>query len=296
MPQALPSGIRIHRFIALVTTALSLTMTAAHVLEMPRKLSYSIELYSAVNSTMYLYFAIFGAIFEVGAIVAVGTLAWRARHQPSAYWTLAAAIAVTLALVSWLILVLPVNSAVAQGASWSDLRLRWEIGHLVGFVFSLAGFVALAIATVRDIPVLDRAIPVETSRVIHATPERCVALYLDFDGWSRLFPATIRNTRNIVRNGATTTLDVDHATAGVVRNIVTVSSPREIVLDEIKPRYRARFVNRFEPDPEGCRYTVIADVVLRGALRALNWLAPPIVRSRIQRFVLAPMQRSAESR
>jgi hypothetical protein len=286
---------RIHRFIALVVTALSLTMTTAHVLEMPRKLSYGIDLYTAVNSTMYLYFAIFGAIFEIGAIVAVGSLAWRARHQPSARWTFAAAIAVTLALVSWLVLVQPVNSAIAHGASWSDLRLRWEVGHLVGFVFSLSGFVALVVAVVREIPVADHTIHVETSRVIHAPAERCVALYLDIDGWSRLFPATIRKTRNIVRNGATTTLDVDHATAGVVPNIVTVASPHEIVLDEVKPHYRARFVNRFEPDPAGCRYVVAADVVLRGALRALDWLAPPIMRSRIQRFVLAPVQRAAES-
>lgn len=154
---------RMHRCLALVITALSVTMTTAHVLEMPRKLSYSIDLYTAVNSTMYLYFAIFGAIFEIGAIVAVGALAWRVRRQPSAGWTLAAAIAVTLALVSWLILVQPVNSAVAHGASWSDLRMRWEVGHLVGFVLSLAGLVALAIATVRDIPGAGRAIHLETS-------------------------------------------------------------------------------------------------------------------------------------
>ena len=142
---------RIHRFVALVVAALSLAMTTAHVLEMPQKLSYGIALYTAVNATMYRYFAIFGAIFEIGAIVAVGTLAWRARHQPSARWTLAAAIALSFALVSWLILVFPVNSAVADGASWSNLRLRWEFGHVVGFVFSLAGFVALVLATLRDV-------------------------------------------------------------------------------------------------------------------------------------------------
>jgi hypothetical protein len=83
--------------------------------------------------------------------VAVGALAWRARNEPSARWTLAAASSVSLALVSWLILVQPVNSAIAHGASWSDLRTRWETGHLVGFVFSLTGFIALAIAMVRDI-------------------------------------------------------------------------------------------------------------------------------------------------
>jgi len=113
---------------------------------------------------MYFYFAIFGAFFEIGAIAAVGALAWRARHQPSAHWTLAAAIAVALALVSWLVLVQPVNSAVGHGASWSDLRLRWEIGHLVGFAFSLTGFAELAVATVREIPVDDRVIHVEKRR------------------------------------------------------------------------------------------------------------------------------------
>src|SRR5579859_5818322 len=80
------------RALALVITALSLAMTTAHVLEMPRKLSYSIELYTAVNSTMYLYFAMFGAIFEIGAIIAVAALAWRTHHRPSRHWMLAAAI------------------------------------------------------------------------------------------------------------------------------------------------------------------------------------------------------------
>jgi len=41
---------------------------------------------------------------------------------------------------------------VADGASWAALRTRWELGHLVGFVLSLTGFVALAIAMVREIP------------------------------------------------------------------------------------------------------------------------------------------------
>jgi hypothetical protein len=282
---------RIHHALALVVTALSLTMTAAHVLEMPQKLAYDLALYTAVNSTLYRNYAIFGAIFEIGAILAVGSLAWRVRRRAM----LVAAAAVTLALVSWLILVQPVNSAVAQGATWTGLRMRWELGHLVGFVFSLTGLVSLVIATVRELPAIDRVVHVETSRVIHAPPERCVALYLDVEHWAQLFPATIQNTRNIVRDGATTTVDVEHASAGVVPNVLTVTGPREIVLDEIKPHYRARFVNRFEARDDGCRYVVIADVVLRGALRALGWVAAPIVRSRIQRFVLAPMQQAAEA-
>ncbi len=137
---------RAHRVIALVAAALSLTMTSAHVLEMPQKLAYDLELYTAVNSTLYRYFAIVGGPYQIAAIVASVTLAWRARRAPAATPTLVAAIAIVLAFVSWLLLVQPVNAAIADGASWSGLRLRWEVGHAVGFVLSLAGFVALAIA------------------------------------------------------------------------------------------------------------------------------------------------------
>lgn len=271
-------------------------MTSAHVLEMPQKLSYSPELYAAVNGTLYRYFAIVGGIYELAAIVAAGTLAWRSRRERSATWTVAAAVAVTLAFASWLIFVQPVNYAIEHGGSWTALALRWEYGHLAGFVCSLGGLIALAIGTVLEIPVADRTIHVEVSRVIHAAPELLVSRYLDIAGWPRLFPATIRGTRELERHGASTTVDVDHATAGIVKNVVTVTAPDEIVLDELKPSYRARFVNRFEPVADGCRYTVVADVVLRGALRALNWLAPPIARARINRYVIDPMQRAVETR
>jgi len=286
---------RIHRFLAIVLTALALTMTSAHVHEMPQKMSYSLGLYTAVNSSLYRYFAIFGGIYEIAAILAVGTLAWRARRQRSAYWVLAAAIGVALAFLAWLVLVEPANLAAARGTSWADLRGRWEYGHLVGFIFMFLGLIALVVGTVLEIPVTEPAVHVEVSRVIHAPPERLLSLYLDYEGWPRVFPATIRDTRHVASFGSTTTLDVEHAKAGTVRNVVTVTKPREVVLDESRPDYQARFVNRFDPHPDGCRYTVVADVAPRGARRFFAWLAEPFVRARVRRSVLAPMQRSAEA-
>jgi hypothetical protein len=156
MSCAISEGMRVHRLLALIIAALSLTMTSAHVLEMPQKLAYPLDLYTEVNSTLYRWFAVVGGIYQIGAIVSVAALAWRARHQRSARWTLAASVGVTLAFASWLVLVLPVNQAIAHGASWLDLRLHWEVGHLVGFVLSLLGFAALAVATVLEIPAADR--------------------------------------------------------------------------------------------------------------------------------------------
>lgn len=54
----------------LLLAALALTMTSAHVLELPQKMEYGPDLYSAVNTTMYRYFAIVGGAYTMGAIAA----------------------------------------------------------------------------------------------------------------------------------------------------------------------------------------------------------------------------------
>jgi hypothetical protein len=133
------------------------------------------------------------------------------------------------------------------------------------------------------------------SQLIHASPERVSALYRDYEGWPRLFPATIRATRLIRQNDTTKAIEVDHATAGPVLNLLTEVSPDEIRLEEFKPHYEARFTNRFEPDADGTRYTVFADVQLKGALRLLGPIARSIVRRRLAKFVLRPIKAMAEA-
>lgn len=146
---------RVHRFIALLSSALALTMTSAHVLEMPQKLSWDYNLYAKVNGSLYLYFAIIGGVYEVVALIATGTLAWRVRHRPAGSWTIGAAACLAISFLSWLVIVEPVNLAIGDGASWEGLRTRWEVGHLVGFVLMLAGFSALAVGTVQEVPAQD---------------------------------------------------------------------------------------------------------------------------------------------
>jgi hypothetical protein len=132
-------------------------------------------------------------------------------------------------------------------------------------------------------------------QLIDAAPERVRAMYLDYGHWSQLFPATIRGTRLIRENDTTKAIEVDHATAGRVLNLLTVVAPGEIRLEEFKRHYDARFTNRFEADANGTRYTVEADVQLKGALRLLTPIARPFVRRRIAKFVLRPMKTMAEA-
>lgn len=286
---------RVHRFFALVVTALALTMTSAHVLEMPQKLALSPELYAAVNGTLYRYFAYVGAVYTVGSVSLVALLAWRARGKPSSVPTMIAAICLGAAFVSWLALVAPVNHAVAvEGPSvWTDLRWRWELGHLVGFVLTLAGFCSLVLSVLIDIPI--GPIHVEVTRIVHAPPERLVSLYLDWSHWPELFPESIRDVRLAGRKAEATYLEVDHTTDGTVPNVIRELGPHEVRLEEHKRRYDASFLNRFETVPAGTRYTVVADVQLHGPLRALSSFAVPLVTARIRRYILDPMRRAAES-
>ena len=134
------------------------------------------------------------------------------------------------------------------------------------------------------------------SQVIHATPEKVMALYRDYGHWPQTFPATVRGTRLIRQNDTTQAIEVDHTKAGRVLNLMTVVAPGEIRLEEFKRHYEARFTNRFEPDASGTRLTVIADVQLKGLLRLLSLIAPPFVRRRIAKFVLGPMKAMAEAK
>jgi len=148
------------RFLTIVLAALALTMTSAHVLELPQKMTYTPEMYAAVNTTLYRYFAIVGGAYQIGAIVSAAVLAFVERMRPATFrWTLAGAVLLAASFVSWLVLVQPVNQEVAAALEtspqtiaslWLQLRDRWEYGHATGFVLHLAGFCALVMAVVRD--------------------------------------------------------------------------------------------------------------------------------------------------
>ena len=132
------------------------------------------------------------------------------------------------------------------------------------------------------------------SKVIRAQPRRLMALYLDYVGWPRLYPATVRGVQLLGEEGGRTRVEVDHVTEGKVLNILTVISANEIRLDEWKPRYEATFINRFEAHPNGTRYSVFAEVAFKGLTWLLTPIAPPFVRGRLHRHVLRPMKARAE--
>ena len=135
---------------------------------------------------------------------------------------------------------------------------------------------------------------VREAMTIRAAPEKAAALYLDYAGWPRLFPATIRGVRFLRERSGEITVEVDHRTEGLVVNVIRPESPTVIVLDELKPRFGATFINRFDASPAGTRYTVDAEVRFRGVYAVVAPVLRGIVRRRIRQFVLEPMRVAAE--
>jgi hypothetical protein len=154
--------LRVWRLITLLLAALALTMESAHVLELPQKMRYDPQMYSAVNTTLYRYFAIIGGVYQVGSIVAAAVLVFLARQRSVSFgWTLAGALCLLLAFGIWLTVVAPVNNVVSEALQaapasvpevWMRLRTRWEYGHVAGFIVQCVGLCALILSVLVETP------------------------------------------------------------------------------------------------------------------------------------------------
>ena len=134
-------------FLALVFSALALSTTSAHLMEYPQKVNLDISTYTIINDHLYRFYAILGGAYCMMAIVFAGILTWLTRTVYSFRWNLAGFGLHICWLLSWLLIVLPVNKSVAaasdmeaRSALWSSLRMRWEWGHIIGFCFHLLAF------------------------------------------------------------------------------------------------------------------------------------------------------------
>lgn len=152
-------SVRLLRFLALLVNGLALTMESAHVLELPQKWQYDAELYARVNGSLYRYFAIVGGSYQVGGLLIGLLLVWRLRgRRPAFTWTAAGMTLFAAAFIVWLTVVAPVNQMIAAtpvemlAARWSELRVRWELGHAAGFVLQVAGFAALLASVLVETP------------------------------------------------------------------------------------------------------------------------------------------------
>jgi hypothetical protein len=151
--------LRTWRFLGIYLTALTLSLTFCHLLEMPRKMQYGEGLYMAVQHSLYLYFAWVGAFAEVGAVVFLVVLSVLLRNRGAVFYlTVAATLCIAAGLAVWFAVVFPSNSQMAQWSSvplptdWTEVRRRWELGHAASAVLDLVGFGTLVLSILLETP------------------------------------------------------------------------------------------------------------------------------------------------
>ncbi len=159
--------LRAWRFTTLLLAALGLTLGAAHALELPPKMQYDAEMYTAVTSTLYRLFGSVGGVIQMGAMLAAVVLTFTVRGSPAFRLTLLGALGLVVSLVLWGALVAPVNAewlrimesapeSVAE--AYLRLRPRWEYGHVAAFAAWLVGFGLLLLSVVSETPAKRSAI------------------------------------------------------------------------------------------------------------------------------------------
>ncbi|MBW4459175.1 MAG: DUF1772 domain-containing protein [Nodosilinea sp. WJT8-NPBG4] len=153
--------IRAWRFIKLMLTSFSLSLSMAHLLELPQRMQFDQQLWVRVTviENVYKLFGSVGAVFEITAILTAIVLTFLVRRRGSTlYWTLGGAILLVLAFVSWIMLVAPMNAEFARWltdgvpADWTRYRDQWEYAHAVNAFIKIIGLSLLVIFVLVETP------------------------------------------------------------------------------------------------------------------------------------------------
>jgi hypothetical protein len=151
-------GTLIWRTMAVVLSGLTMGLTFAHVLELPQRLQYDAELWTALTrpNALYRYFGIVGGPIEVAAVVGVVVVAATLRRRPAGRLALVAAGLHIAALAAWVGIVAPANAEIGTWRvdripqDWATWRTRWEAGHAIGFALVMPGFCLLVLSLLRE--------------------------------------------------------------------------------------------------------------------------------------------------
>jgi hypothetical protein len=125
------------RFLAVIFTALVLSIALSHSWEAPAKLSYSWSEYLAVQRN-YGSYGLVGLVLESGAIVTTAASVLLVRKRKQTLWLTLGALGLLCAgFAVWFALAGPANIA-WNGASravpppdWGNLRMQWEFAYVV---------------------------------------------------------------------------------------------------------------------------------------------------------------------
>lgn len=157
---AVTGGVRSLRFIATMSTALTMGMSFAHTLELPGKMKYDGKLWWHLSRTLYRPWWGRAGYVEGVALCSGPGLAYLVRHRrPALPLTLGAVACLLLANpIVFFRCVQPANTATLHTtpeelpSNWTELRNGWEYGHALRFALHLTALSALIVSVLVETP------------------------------------------------------------------------------------------------------------------------------------------------
>jgi hypothetical protein len=145
------------RFVALLATALLMSLTWAHVWQLPPRMDYD-GVFWFETLSMYREFGPEGAgpAVEIAALLAVGALALLERSRTLRAGARIAFLCLAASFAAWWLGVRPVNvvmtdwNAAALPSDWTWYRMRWEHTHAARALAVALGFAALVLSLLVD--------------------------------------------------------------------------------------------------------------------------------------------------
>ena len=141
--------VRAVRFVAILSLALYLVPSGAHLIALPNKAGLDDVTYLAVQQ-IYRGWALAGLVLVV-ALVSTGMLAFLSRVQRRAFLLAAVGFGSLVAsAVTFFVLVFPANQATGNWTrvppEFPALRSQWEAGHAIAAVLVLLALIATVLA------------------------------------------------------------------------------------------------------------------------------------------------------
>jgi hypothetical protein len=153
--------IQVWRFITIMLTSLSLSLSMTHLLELLPRMQFNQQLWVRVTviENIYRLFGTVGAVFEVSSILTALVLLFLVRKFGlTFYWTLGGTLLLILAFVSWIIFIAPINMEFAKWLTnpvpvdWMQYRNQWEYAHAVNALIKITGLSLLVISILVETP------------------------------------------------------------------------------------------------------------------------------------------------
>jgi hypothetical protein len=153
--------LKVWRFLTIMLTAFSLSLSMAHLLEFPQRMKFDQQLWVRVTvfQEVYKYFGDVGSIFEVGAILTAIVLIFLVRGRGSVfYWTLGGALLLVAAFASWILFVNSANAELARWLTnpvppdWTSTRNQWEYAHAINALIKIGGLSLLVVSVLVEAP------------------------------------------------------------------------------------------------------------------------------------------------